>query len=184
MSKIRICAIAVAIACCALLMSPGGITRADSLTGVVSLDGVGLAAGSTLTCPNASALCTPFDNIGVPASYAIGAMSLTFSTANVAFISGVFDFTGLQFASGGVLTGVQLITNISGLTMADVTFGANFVDINLTGLVIPNTGTFTLDLTSSAVPEPSSVALLGIGLMGVLGLATVVRRKALVSVVS
>jgi PEP-CTERM motif len=74
-------------------------------------------------------------------------------------------------AQGGVVTSITFDVNAAGLTTADFTsVSADLVDTSngSTGSV---KGTF---VPGGAVPEPSSLALLG---SGVLGLAGVVRRR-------
>ncbi len=62
-----------------------------------------------------------------------------------------------------------------GLTNSDVTFGPNFIEVNLQGLQVR--GTFTLDLIpSTATPEPGTLALLGTALAALIGLRAA-RRK-------
>jgi PEP-CTERM motif len=191
MKTVRASLLTVAVALCALVLSPG-ITRADTLTGSTDITWVfgtttfatdTIVDGSSLSCPGASLICMGYSGLGSE-TFSVGAsaISLTvsgFPPGNYASSSfNGFDFTGLTFASGDSLTGFTLTTNITGLTDSDITFGPSFIDVNLASL--PVDGFFTLDLTSGpsvSTPEPSSLALLGIGLLAVLvGLA----RKRLV----
>jgi hypothetical protein len=90
-----------------------------------------------------------------------------------------FDFTGLVFLSGGSLSGFTLTTNIAGLTASSVTFGPSNIEVNLQSL--PVTGNFTLDLLSgstTATPEPSSLVLMAVGVVGLLGLGAAKRKMA------
>jgi PEP-CTERM motif len=191
MKTVRVCLMAVAAAFCALVLSPG-VTRADTLTGSTGITWVfgtstfatdTIADGSSLSCPSTSPICVGYSGYGSEA-FSVGTSSISYtasiyppgSYATSSFNG--FDFTGLTFASGDSLTGFTLTTNISGLTDSDITFGSSFIDVNLANL--PVNGFFTLDLTSGptvSTPEPSSLALLGIGLLALLvGLA----RKRLV----
>ena len=182
---------AIAAAFCALMLSPG-IARADTLTGSTGISwlypdtgtSIGsdtIAVGSTLACPGASPICMPYSGYGTE-TFSVGTSSISYSAL---FPSGPyldasfdgFDFTGLTFADGGSLTGFTLTTNIPGLTDSDVTFGSNFIEVNLAGLSV--NGDFTLDLISSptvSTPEPSSFLLLGLGLLALVGLTR--RKKA------
>jgi PEP-CTERM motif len=191
MTKLRVCVLAIAAAGCALLFSPGG-ARADSLTGSVVISWLypntsttiltdTIAVGSSLNCPGASPICSGYGGVGSE-TFSVGtsAISYTASTGggsyNPAAFNG-FDFTGLTFLSGGTLTGFTLTTNMAGLTSSLVSFTGSSIEINLESL--PADGTFTLNLFSSggtAVPEPSSLALLGSGLLALVGF---VRRKAI-----
>ena len=87
-------------------------------------------------------------------------------------------FSGLTFASGNPLNGFTLGTNtISGFTSSDVTSSGSTVFINLAGL--PAMGTVVVDLTtgsSTSVPEPSSLAMLAVGLLGI-GVFGLARRR-------
>jgi hypothetical protein len=181
----------VAAVFCALVVSPG-ITRADGLTGSAGISWLypdagttigsdTIAVGSTLACPGASPICVPYGGYGTE-TFSVGTSSISYSalfppsTYGDTSFDG-FDFTGLTFAGGGSLTGFTLTTDIPGLTDSDVTFGSNFIEVNLAGLSVD--GDFTLDLTSGpadSTPEPSSFLLLGIGLLALVGFAR--RKKA------
>jgi len=186
MGKLRPYLLAAAAAGCALLLSPNS-TRADGLTGSVGItwlypdasttyatDTIGV--GSSLSCPGSSPVCVGYAGEGSQ-TFSVGSSAISYTASGwystpyygyeeVASFNG-FDFTGLTFLSGGSLTGFTLTTNIAGLTSSDVTFGPSFIEVNLQGLSV--NGDFTLDLTSSAasapVPEPSSLVLLGSGLL-------------------
>jgi hypothetical protein len=90
-----------------------------------------------------------------------------------------FDFTGLAFLSGGSLSGFTLTTDIAGLTTSSVTFGPSNIEVNLQSL--PVTGNFTLNLLSgglTAAPEPSSLVLMALGVLGLLSLGAATRKMA------
>lgn len=65
-------------------------------------------------------------------------------------------------------------TNMAGLTNSRITFGGNTVSVNWNGLAFNPTTSVVLD---TAVPEPTTVVLLGIGLLGVASF----RRKSVKS---
>lgn len=62
-------------------------------------------------------------------------------------------------------------SNMAGLTNANLSFGGNTVAVNWQGLAFSQATKVVLD---AAVPEPTSVALLGLGLFGVVAS----RRKS------
>lgn len=192
MKTVRVCLMAVAAAFCALVLCPG-VTRADGLTGSAGISWLypdtgtafatdTIAVGSTLGCPGASPICAGYGGDGSE-SFSVGSSTISYSVSGypsgdyTATSFDGFDFTGLTFAGGGSLTGFTLTTDIPGLTDSDVTFGSNFIEVNLAGLSVD--GDFTLDLVSGpavSTPEPSSFLLLGIGLLALVGFAR--RKKA------
>jgi PEP-CTERM motif len=188
----RVGLVVVVVLFCALVLSPG-ITRADDLTGSTGITWLypntgttfatdTIAVGSTLACPGASPICSGYVDLGTE-TFGVGTTSISYSVSGypvTTYAPGTFngfDFTGLTFTDSGSLTGFTLTTDIPGLTTSDVTFGSNFIEVNLAGL--PVDGDFTLDLISSpavSTPEPSSFLLLGIGLLALVGFTR--RKKA------
>ena len=90
----------------------------------------------------------------------------SFNGFEFTFLNGDPDITGAVLDSSSTATG------------AVPTFTSDSVDVNLQGLTITAGQTAVIDLTfaspSSVTPEPSSIALLGTGLLGFAG---VVRRR-------
>jgi hypothetical protein len=194
MGRLYVFLLVIAGGVCALLLSPRGAS-ADSLTGAVGFtylypntsttllaDAIGV--GSSLSCPGASSVCVVYMPQNVIFSVGLSAISYTASGSPAVYgappsvtFNG-FDFTGLTFLDGESLTGFELTTDIAGLSNSDVTFGPAFIEINMLGL--PVNGDFTLNLISTsagaAVPEPSSLALLGTGLLALVGF---MLRKAM-----
>lgn len=73
------------------------------------------------------------------------------------------------------ITGFELdIVNVEGLQEADITTGPDFVTIDMTDTrwftdsgSVTGRATITLETNHAAVPEPTTLALLGIGLAGI-----------------
>jgi hypothetical protein len=87
------------------------------------------------------------------------------------------DFDGLQFIGFSQAIQNVTVTNVAGITVADLGFGANFINLNLNGAF---TASSILDLhvdfvAVSGIPEPATLMLLG---MGILGLGFMERKRA------
>ena len=189
MGRLYLCVLAAATVGAALLISPVG-AHADSLAGSVGINWFSpntatmfakdtIAVGSSLNCPGGSPICTGY-GFGSE-TFSVGAAAISSSVVypgsynNGAFNG--FDFTGLAFLSGASLSGFTLTTNIAGLTASSVTFDPSNIEVNLQSL--PVTGNFTLDLLSggtTATPEPSSLVLMALGVVGLLGLGAAKRK--------
>lgn len=190
--------IALAVLCVWLLPDRAS---ADNLTGNVTVewfyptasspyDGpLTIAAGSSYTCTYPSGFCSPLGFSGAGQSFLISPLAITYTGSgfpsglnfNTATFNG-FDFSGLTFASGGSLAGYTLATNTFGLTPSDISFTSSSIEVNLAGL--PGNGTFTLDLiptSATPTPEPSSLLLLGTGLMGLMAMSGFARLRKQVS---
>lgn len=192
MKLVRIFLLATVAASCAFLLTPGN-AKADGLTGTAGISWLypntgsafatdTIAVGSSLACPGASPLCAGYAGLGNE-TFSVGTDTISYSVSDypAATYAGAtfngFEFTDLTFASGESLAGFTLTTDIPGLTSSDVTFGSNFIEINMAGL--PVDGDFTLTLipgTSTATtPEPSTLLLLGVALLALIGFT---RKKA------
>ena len=183
MGRLYLYVLAAATVGAAVLLSPVG-AHADSLAGSVGINWFSpntsttfakdtIAVGSSLSCPGSSPICTGY-GFGTQ-TFSVGASAISSAVVYPgSYNSGAFngfDFTGLAFLSGGSLSGFTLTTNIAGLTNSDVTFGPSNIEINLQSL--PVSGDFTLNLLTggtTATPEPSSLALVAVGVLGLLGL--------------
>jgi hypothetical protein len=90
-----------------------------------------------------------------------------------------FQFAGLDFGDGSTLTGFNLITDLPGLTPANVSFTGNSIAFNASGLsFLDSPYSVELDLvtSSSNAPEPGAFLLLGSGLT-LIGLLRRRRRR-------
>ena len=93
-----------------------------------------------------------------------------FSTSPVSYNVG-----GLYIENGILLTDslnpfsnvtIDASTTMAGFAPSNVTFNSSQLAINFAGLPLGNTNTLVVLNVSSAVPEPSSLLLLGAGLVG------------------
>jgi len=194
MRIVRNSLLAIVAASCAFLLAPRNAS-ADTLTGTAGISWLypntgstfatdTIAVGSALACPGASLICEGYADDGTQ-TFSVGPTSISYSAsgydpagatyAGAAFNG--FDFTGLTFSSGESLAGFMLTTDIPGLTDSDVTFGSNFIEINMTGVAVNGDFTLTLIPGTSTVttPEPSTLLLLGAGLLALVGFT---RKKA------
>lgn len=73
------------------------------------------------------------------------------------------DISSNPFSSGVTL---DAATNMVGFLLSNVTFNANQLAINWAGLSFDRSTRVVLDVPTSSVPEPSSLLLLGSGLIG------------------
>jgi hypothetical protein len=76
------------------------------------------------------------------------------------------------------ITGVTATSNISGFVASDVSFTSDAVYVNLVGFTVTTSSNISVTVQFSAVPEPSSVILLGTGILSACGLGLRLRRKA------
>ena len=81
--------------------------------------------------------------------------------------------TFLNLDAGGPITGVSLVTGIAGLDLSRISFNESSVSIDMHGLSLGFSNSFTLTLT--AAPEPASLAILATGIAAMLSFR---RRSA------
>jgi hypothetical protein len=123
---------------------------------------------TTLDCSaSGSGVCSAFvEN----AAITIGADSFTVvensgnSYATAAF-NGV-EFSNLDFGPGEKITGFSLLTNLPGLTPADISFTGDSIEYNASGLSFENSPYFITLTVTTAVPELSTWAMLLLGFAG------------------
>lgn len=148
---------------------------------VFKADTVLVGAGPEIVCPGLANVCDGF--IDSNQSFDLTGNSITFSMTDTFPITfdpkpfNGFNFSGLS-AGLGSLTGYLLVTDLAGLDASRVSFDADSIRINLSGLVVDGSNYFTLELQSGApggpVPEPMSLLMVGSGLFA---LAGSLRRK-------
>ena len=86
----------------------------------------------------------------------------------------VFRLTDLDFSNGASLQSLMVDTNMVGYGL---TVGADYVDINLSGVHGTRDAYFHGQFITTAVPEPTSFAMLSLGL-AVVGFGARRARKA------
>jgi hypothetical protein len=123
---------------------------------------------TTLDCPAfGSGICGAFvEN----AAITIGADSFTVvedsgsSYATEAFNG--FEFSNLNFGPGEKITGFSLLTNLAGLTAADISFTGDSIRYNASGLSFETSPYFVTLTVTTAVPEVPTWAMMMLGLVG------------------
>jgi hypothetical protein len=141
-----------------------------------TVDTFTVTGGVDITCPGPYNVCSlltaPVQTITVgdnTITYTFTGCCSSFSNAT----PNGFDFENLNL--GMPVTGISLSTNLVGLNLSRVTFSANSVQLDMHGIQTPGpVDYFVVTLNPTATPEPSSLALFGSGVIGLLG---VVRRK-------
>jgi hypothetical protein len=133
---------------------------------------------TTLDCPaHGSGVCSAFAE---SAAITIGADSFTVvensgSSYTTASFNGV-EFSNLDFGPGEKITGFSLLTNLTGLTPADISFTGDSIRYDASGLSFQNSPYFVTLTVTTAVPELSTYAMTLLGFAG-LGFAGYRRSR-------
>ncbi len=91
--------------------------------------------------------------------------------SNLSFVGHVFHFTNPPFPG---ISNVTLISStVTGFDASRISFQSDALAYNLSGLSMDAGDQITLGIQTNAVPEPTSLLLLGSGLVGVMG----IKRK-------
>ena len=89
----------------------------------------------------------------------------------------VLRLSDLDFSGTSFLSGLNIDTNLVGYTL---TFGSNYIDIGLGGTEFSGSTYFNATFKVSqvtAIPEPATLALMAVGLLGVASAAKRSRRR-------
>lgn len=126
---------------------------------------VTVGAGAEVTCNNDPSFCSfgGYGNDAVFFDLSAADINMSFTNGSTGFVA--TDYNGFRFSDldmGGPITGVTLTTNINGLDMSRVTFGPDWVSVNLASLA---TSESFWNISLQTVPAPTSLALLGVGLL-------------------
>jgi hypothetical protein len=123
---------------------------------------------TTLDCAAfGSGVCGAFAET---AAITIGADSFTVvensgSSYTTASFNGV-EFSNLDFGPGEKITGFSLLTNLPGLTPADISFTGDSIEYNASGLSFENSPYFITLTVTTAIPELSTSAMMILGFTG------------------
>ncbi|MFH1148430.1 MAG: VPLPA-CTERM sorting domain-containing protein [Pseudomonadota bacterium] len=101
---------------------------------------------------------------------------------NTAWINHPFnglEVGDLDYGPGRIVSSVEIDTNMSGWDSSRLSFGDDYVRFNWSNLSFNNDSYFNADLSfrESPVPLPAAFYLLGTGLIGLMGLRRLNRRK-------
>ncbi len=157
------------------------LTMSPSL-GPDNIDGSGVGSDIVFSAISAATTRTsPLENISIPYSFQLKISDFPTNFGGVSLHNGTFNISGILTGTVGATGGgkkVNIQNQFLSITPASQAIGNEFYAVSSPSYVPPgptNNGAFGLHVSSRAVPEPGTMALLGTGLIA---LATPAYRRS------